>query len=184
MWKFAIILWCILGGALMSIGIDGWPALFLALAIEVLIFVIIAKTGKPIMLMPEFSRPEIPCEGKLKDIDIEAEYKARQDKLREMREDDSVSDEDCERYFNARIRPFHPDGQYWNGHMWIDCRSGEKCPEWKLHPRMLNPLGQKFSYCEDIWYDYFKLERELRKMRRRDWWDSFIGWDKPIRPGR
>lgn len=184
MWTFLIILWLTIAGAFISYGVDGWLAMLLSLAILVLTVAIIGMTGKhvkPTILSPEFTRPELPFDGDLKDIDIEAEYKARQDKWDEMIGDQSVELDDIQEYYEKRIHPFKPFGQYWNGVKWKDCKPGVEYPEWKLHPGMLNPLGQKFSHYSRRWYDYEKLRRQLA---RRDWWDNFLGLNAPVRSGR
>lgn len=102
---------------------------------------------------PRFARLEIPGAKYYSDLDIEAEYRARVAKLKELADDDSVSEEKYNDYVDTRLRPFHPVEQYWDGTKWRDKLWGKEYPEYRLCPRMISPSGQFYDPYSCKWYD-------------------------------
>jgi hypothetical protein len=108
--------------------------------------------GEADMLVPEFSRLELPGATKFSEIDVVAEYRARERRYEEMKADPSVSETDRKVYYEKRLAPFNPTNQYWDGLSWKRVEPGhEYPPTYNVVARMLCPESQRYNPVGHYW---------------------------------
>lgn len=173
-----------------------WPFI-ISVVVEIILLICLANwSGSYIPVgkyhyAPEFGRLEIPGPEKFSQLDIQAEYQARLDKLNEMMNDIATPEEKYREYYNKRIAPFRPVGQHWELTRWVDNKPGKKYDEQPLEspmldPYMIAPANQTYSVYLKQWmpFDYLKkMEKEEKKRNPKGLWGFVryaicfgIGW--------